>query len=179
MRIYNKLYIYNKNGKVIKKLCHYCGLMQSTNNYHKPKSRPHGLHPYCKKCRKIQYKLRWESEKERSSRSIAIRRFKAFEIIANGRELSCVAHNFWNCCGDSVNALYLSLDHIENDGYIQKKELNTTASTTIYNWVIKNPELARKRLQILCMNAQTMKKRIFAKSKIVVYFPQIVKEEEE
>lgn len=45
--------------------------------------------------------------------------------------------------------------------------------------VIKNPELARKRLQILCMNAQTMKKRIFAKSKIVVYFPQIVKEEEE
>ena len=36
MRIYNKLYIYNKNGKVIKNYA-IIGLMQSTNNYHKQK----------------------------------------------------------------------------------------------------------------------------------------------
>lgn len=70
-----------------------------------------------------------------------------------------MAHKTWNCCGDKLNGLYLSVDHIYNDGYKQKKELNTTASTTIYNWIIANPDKARNKLQVICMNAQIYKKR--------------------
>jgi len=61
-------------------------------------------------------------------------------------------------------ALYLSLDHINSDGYKHRKELNLKRGNSIvmYRWIIEHPDEARNRLQILCMNAQWMKRRFNA-----------------
>lgn len=170
LKSYPSIYFLDKEGKVIKRKCGHCGIIKDIGEFNRTKSRKYHIHPTCKPCRKILGKKRWIKYSQVSTRNIGIKRLKAFEIIANGKEIKCVATNFWGCCRDSLNALYLSIDHIENDGYIHKKELNTTSSSTLYNWVIKNPEEARKRLQIMCMNAQTMKKRIFSKEKRIFYF---------
>ena len=86
----------------------------------------------------------------------------AFEIIANGKPIRCSKHEEWNCCGDPYELDYLTLDHIDGDGFRHRKEYTKDTglwqgAADIYAWVKKNPEIARKKLQIVCMNANMMK----------------------
>lgn len=141
------------------KLCPQCKETKSPSEFHKCKQRIDGLKVYCKLCRNKNYLKKQDYFCRKNSEYIARLRKEAF-LIVGGANPSCNLREEWNCCvNDDMD--YLSLDHIMGDGNIHKKELNTTASSTLYRWAIENPEEAKKRLQILCMNAQIKKKRLF------------------
>ena len=160
MRINNpNIYIFGKTGEFIKKRCSTCKIFKDVNLFQRSKSRPNNIHPVCKDCRKKYNKDHSLHISETGfSRRIKLRSI-AFEIVANGKKIECSAHKLWNCCGESDNALFLSFDHIFNDGNTHKRELKLRSTSSLYLWIIKNPELARKKLQIICMNAQVFKKR--------------------
>lgn len=52
------------------------------------------------------------------------------------------------CCGEN-NIYFLTLDHINNDGYVHRK----TYKGNMFNWAIKNNY--PKTLQILCFNCNS------------------------
>jgi len=85
-------------------------------------------------------------------------RLGALQTIADNKSIQCAKHKDWCCCGNSSNLDYLELDHIKNDGAIDRKKFSK--GNTFYRWIIDNPEKARKKLQILCSNAQWIKRRI-------------------
>lgn len=64
--------------------------------------------------------------------------------------------NQCNCCGEN-NPLFLTLDHINNDGAEHKRQLKTRDTYRIFRWVVKNnyPD----NLQLLCSNCNTGKAR--------------------
>jgi|TARA_Y100000310_G_scaffold184952_1_gene185049 hypothetical protein len=82
----------------------------------------------------------------------------AFEVIADGKPIKCVQHKEWKCCVDPMNMDYLSLDHINGGGVRHYKEIGGGGSR-VYKWIIKNPETAKKIFQIICMNAQWIKRK--------------------
>jgi hypothetical protein len=52
-----------------------------------------------------------------------------------------------NCCGET-NRFFLQIDHIHNDGYLDKKDKSITSAIVYYEKVIKNIQ----NFQILCAN---------------------------
>jgi hypothetical protein len=66
--------------------------------------------------------------------------------------------NKCGCCGES-EPLFLTIDHIENDGYLhrKRKEPGGSAHGNIYGWLCRNgfPE----GFQVLCMNCNQGKHR--------------------
>ena len=64
--------------------------------------------------------------------------------------------NKCNCCRES-NPMFLSIDHINNDGYKHRKELKLTGGTSLYRWLFLNN--FPKGFQTLCYNCN-MGKRI-------------------
>lgn len=59
------------------------------------------------------------------------------------------------CCGES-NPLFLTMDHVENNGN-QMRKVHGGSSSGIYRWIIKNDY--PKDFQILCMNCNFAKAR--------------------
>lgn len=60
-----------------------------------------------------------------------------------------------NCCGEAEK-MFLSIDHVHNDGAdMRKAKLYSGSGTGFYQWLIKNkfPE----GFQVLCMNCQVGK----------------------
>ena len=50
-----------------------------------------------------------------------------------------------------------TLDHIHDDGYIDKKNYKSEGGIPIFKKYAHDPELARKKLQVLCMNCNFIK----------------------
>ena len=50
-----------------------------------------------------------------------------------------------------------SFDHIFNDGYLDKKGLSKNSTSCIWAKYARDPELTRKKLQVLCMNCNQIK----------------------
>ena|SRR3990167_8228 len=59
------------------------------------------------------------------------------------------------CCGET-EPLFLTVDHVNNDGHIQRKD-HRNQYTRIYRWLIKNN--FPKGFQLLCMNCNQGKHR--------------------
>jgi len=59
-----------------------------------------------------------------------------------------------NCCGVLYNHIFLSVDHINNDGKIKRKD--QTGTHGIYDWIIKHD--FPTDFQILCLNCNIAKK---------------------
>lgn len=151
------IYIFNKKGTLIKRRCASCGLYKSTVFFDKSKERKNNIHPYCKDCR---HKLESPQRAIRQKVYIREKRVRAYQIVSGKDVPTCIKSKEWGCCRDIVNGLWLSIDHIDGKGADHRRGINATASSSMYRWVIDNPIKAKKELQILCMNAQTMKKRI-------------------
>jgi hypothetical protein len=84
-----------------------------------------------------------------------ILKLTAFGIVA--RECS---GGVIQCCVPAcpIQALeMLHLDHIKNDGHRHRKRHNKAGGVHTYQWVVKHPKQACKRLQILCANHDRMK----------------------
>ena len=126
---------------------------RTTNPYY-VKRRELGL---CAYCDSPAYKDRvcCEScQKERNELSI-IRNSIARDALYKHYGNKCA------CCGET-ESMFLSIDHINNDGAKHRKELWTLASrrssgTHLYKWIIKNNYPAN--FQLLCMNCNTGKHR--------------------
>ena len=87
-------------------------------------------------------------------RGYELLKFKAFSIVA-GRTIKC---NVPDCPVRHLGMLHL--DHIHNDGGKQRKKHSKAGGVHCYQWAVKHPKLARKRLQILCANHDRMKQRL-------------------
>jgi hypothetical protein len=81
-------------------------------------------------------------------------KFRAFAIVARGTIQCCVP----DCPVRHVSMLHL--DHIRNDGAKHRRKHNKAGGVHTYQWAVKHPELARRRLQILCANHDRMKQRL-------------------
>ena len=80
--------------------------------------------------------------KHRLQQKTNIIRNKLFKILGGKK---CVQ------CGYS-NELALAFDHIYSDGHLDRKSKNYSMER-----YVKNPSLARDRLQVLCYNCNTIK----------------------
>lgn len=145
-----------KNGK---KYCPQCKLTKLVTDFNKDCSVVDGLKCYCKQCRKNNYLKKQEYNCNRSKNYSQNNKMMAFKIISGGENISCVKHHEWNCCGNNIDIDFLSFDHINGDGAEHRRKIGATASSSLHRWIINNQEEAKKRIQILCMNAQVKKKR--------------------
>lgn len=73
------------------------------------------------------------------------RKIKVFSHYSEG-VISCA------CCNESTLE-FMSLDHVNNDGYIHRKEVGN--GQKLYRWIINNNY--PKGFQILCMNCNFAK----------------------
>ena len=122
------------------KLVHGKGLC---DNHYRRQLRRDPSRPKCKVagCKNRVY-ARGICNKHRHQQKTNIIRNKLF-IILGGKK--CVQ------CGYS-NELALAFDHIYNDGHLDRKSENYSMER-----YVKNPPLARDRLQVLCYNCNTIK----------------------
>lgn len=141
------------------KWCPRCKMTKKVNEFHKMSSTYDGYKVYCKLCASKEYLKNQKHYCKQNSQYIYKTKLRAFEIVADGNKIACAKHKEWGCC-DKNDIDFLSLDHIKGDGASHRREIGFTASTSLYRWVIKNPTEAKKRLQILCMNAQVKKKKL-------------------
>ena len=60
------------------------------------------------------------------------------------------------CCGER-ESMFLTIDHINNDGYLHRQNKISTSHHNVYGWIVRNdfPE----GFQVLCMNCNTGKHR--------------------
>jgi len=144
------------NGK---KFCPKCKKIKALTEFYTMSSTFDGYCCYCKTCKKNEYLEKQKYYCEHNQNYIYKNKIKAFQVIANGGQIKCFKHDEWNCCGDATNIDFLSFDHIEGDGANHRREIGSTASSSLHRWIIQNPNEARKKIQILCMNAQVKKKK--------------------
>lgn len=155
------------------RLCKKCDTIKDISEFWKDKTQSGGYHFYCKKCEGAMNKKRRlenadkykklakkyyrkgrikiiEKQKERYQKKhseireqqrVAIRakRLKVLDYYSQGK-LECA------CCGES-EFKFLSIDHIDNNGYQHRKQLD---GKNLYGWLIKNDYPSG--FQVLCMN---------------------------
>lgn len=97
---------------------------------------------------------RWNDPIKRAKRlkQQAVRRIKIKNIVFNYYGGQCIK------CNNDLKSM-LCMDHINNDGTVQKKLYKLSGGSAIYNWIIKNNY--PKDLQILCANCNIIKYREF------------------
>jgi len=152
--------------KVMKR-CSKCGKNKPLNDFWQARSKSHGRDWRCKECKReymreynkrpTSRELRRKQKPRKSEREriyLKKLRKKAFEVIANGQPIKCLRQKEWKCCSYS-DFDFLTFDHIYNDGAEDRKK--SLVAQKLYGWIIKNPQEARKKLQILCRNAQAKK----------------------
>lgn len=159
--------INDMNG--MKKCCR-CGEIKPLSEYYINRKNKGGLDYHCKKCHKEHNKkyprpasymrdyyaknkkrmLYQEKEYHKRRPDVRKRASRKYRMKIKSQ---CFTHYGGNppkcaCCGESQYE-FLSIDHINNDGAKQRRELN---GMNIYLWLIKHdfPE----GYQVLCMNCQ-------------------------
>lgn len=69
------------------------------------------------------------------------------------REKAYMAYGGYKCaCCGETEPLFLSIDHINNDGARHRREHNLKTGEQLYRWLIRNKY--PKGFQVLCMNCQ-------------------------
>lgn len=141
------------------KKCNICAREKDLGEFYNRKGTKDGRAYRCKSCN-YKYNKGWFKKVDRHSvysRNYRNRlKEKAFMVISDS--LICQKHEEWKCCNPDSD-LYircLTLDHINDDGNEHRNEIDLRG-VKIYNWVLKHPQEAKEKLQILCMNAQIIK----------------------
>lgn len=134
------------------KLCKRCGETKAVSEFKTDRSKPSGRGSTCKACNLAQA-LEWERKnparaKAKWARASSLRRTtnRAKVLMAYGSR--CV------CCGES-EPMFLTIDHINNDGATHRRELGIRSGDKFYAWIIKNN--FPSNLQILCFNCNCAK----------------------
>lgn len=116
----------------------------------KSKQNPQILFEYQKKYKKLHpekflhsldyYKKNWEKNKKKINEKRLKNKILIINHYTNGK-------NCCSCCGES-NIIMLNVDHIYDNGNLQRKKLGT--GHQFYYWLIRNN--FPKGFQILCFN---------------------------
>lgn len=137
------------------KSCSMCKLNKPLSDFHRNKAFKTGYSYNCKTCinqyRKQdktkkeydrQYRLKYREELNKQLKAYNFKKKKeVLQYYSNSLEPVC------NCCNET-NIHFLTIDHINNDGYKHRKE--EPSSKNIYYWLSKNKY--PKGFQVLCMN---------------------------
>lgn len=109
------------------KPCSRCKMIKPLSNYNRDRNRITGLSNHCRECQKV-FARTWYL-KTRQARQQKLRTMKRIIFEKYGNK--CV------CCGIN-NPKFLTIDHVNNDGYLVEKSGKTRlAGTTIYPKVVK------------------------------------------
>lgn len=120
--------------------CSSCLNILSINLFCKDKSRKYGRSYVCNSCRSL-----WGKEYRQR---LKIEVFEAY------------GGSVCNCCGEK-EILFLSLDHVDNDGAEERRRYfgtNKGGSYHIYEKLRQNGYPNKHKYQVLCMNCQWGKK---------------------
>ncbi len=113
----------------MEKICCRCKLSKPTSEFGKHLSRKDGLYFICKICHNINNKVQRLLYKENA--------FKEYG--------GCIC----KCCG-ITQSVFLSIDHIDNNGNQHRKEIQNKGGYHFYTWLKKNNY--PPGYQVLCMN---------------------------
>lgn len=162
------------------KVCTKCLSSKEESLFYKRASSKNGLDSWCKECsskdrariyilkkdKKLnQSKEYYINNKKKISEKAALKKNYIREQRRNAGQLrkSLVLKEYGGsctCCGESEED-FLSIDHINNDGNIHRRELKEKfkvgAGSGFYRWIVAN-NFPKGNLQALCMNCQTGKR---------------------
>lgn len=113
------------------------------SDFHRNRSKPDGLHHYCKPCMSDFQKRRYETTLRERNRQ---RRERA--IAAYGGRCAC--------CGETQFE-FLGIDHVHNDGAQHRRDIGTRS---IYPWLEKHGFPQDGRFQVLCHNCNMAKQHV-------------------
>lgn len=135
------------------KRCSRCLQHLSIDLFHKS---PRGLHKrqgQCKSCQRIRQREAYRENPERGrayNRKYAAQfRAEIFDALGN----SCAQ------CGYSDNPLGLEIDHIDEDGHVDRKGRSKSGYVTAYRNMLRDLAAGTARLQLLCGTCHTIKTR--------------------
>ena len=96
------------------------------------------------------YMKKWEQEHKEE-------RILYGKLKNSNYKKKCINHygGKCKCCGES-NMVFLSMDHMNNDGAKHRREFKTRGGSDTYRWIIKNNY--PKGFQVLCMNCNHAKR---------------------
>lgn len=150
-----------------RKRCTSCKKLKIIVDFYPRKSR--GLNEWsqpCKQCQKLRCSEWRRKNKYRHSRNHRrwleqnqnyIRDYKKIARQKLRLEIyNAYGGSICKCCGEKEWS-FLTIDHIENDGYKHRKELKSRSSDVLFVWLKKNN--FPRGFQVLCMNCQFGKVR--------------------
>lgn len=162
------------------KKCSKCGQDKELSAYYYDNTKADKKHPECKSCFNLRmketrktkaykiyyssYNKEWMRKYRKTKKYLAWRKEAGQKVIAKRKELkqAILAHYGGKCicCGISEH-YFLSIDHINNDGYKSKdrgngkKVKNRVSGYLFYKQIVKDNY--PNDLQILCFNCNTAK----------------------
>ena len=166
----------HKNNEIQRK-CPNCKKIKLYSDFSKDKNTKTGVYSYCKECAKRlskkyyeNHKAQWYewSKKYRAENPEKVKRWalnryyriREHELqqakLRNEKLKTEVFNHYGNrcaCCEETIKK-FLTIDHINNDGAIHRKNIN---GRNVYRWLKKNGYPAG--FQILCYNCNLGKAR--------------------
>lgn len=154
------------------KVCTRCKVGQPPDAFAKDVSRRDGKHPYCRKCKRDDYRSyrvrpnavakkrayaeRWRNENRERFREMC--RVKTRQYRASLRIRVLAAYGGENptcaCCGEDT-VEFLAVDHINGGGNAHRREIKADFGWSFYKWLVDNdyPD----GFQLLCHNCNFAK----------------------
>jgi len=149
------------------KACNKCGTIKPIEDFllANMRSKPVRL-AICKPCQSVWHKEHYQKhiELNRESNRLraahyrktkpegsrnAARKYKTRKLLENRTAIYNAYGNKCKCCGED-NPLFLTVDHVNSDGHLERKQGKYTSGSQFYNYVVKQgfPE----NYQLLCYN---------------------------
>jgi hypothetical protein len=130
-------------GKVVAKtlrMCTRCKVIQYTSEFSKHPSGRDGLQSVCKTCNRVYCR----AYRQRTKRKV----FDHYGAV-------CA------CCGES-NEIFLTLDHVNNDGAAHRRSINAprnpNSTDKVWRWLVITEFAEGDKFQILCYNCNCGKR---------------------
>lgn len=145
------------------KLCPKCGKTKPTKEFSKNKRNKDGLQTNCKICCALESKKRRDETPELREARLAYNKARRNEIK---KQVFDHYGSYCKCCGETT-FLFLTLDHINNDGSEHRKQLaeqrgykkyRDMSTDQLYRDLVSSEFKDADRFQILCYNCNCGKR---------------------
>jgi len=134
------------------KKCYKCLVEKEIDQFSRNKNKKDNRNIWCKACFKVHNCDYQKRNREKINKTQKKWRDKIREQFLNAYGNKC------KCCGES-NPHFLTLDHINNDGYVERKLFGITNPTRMF-LKMRKQNWPKNNYQILCMNCNFGKERL-------------------
>ena len=157
------------------KICSQCGIEKPLSAYYTDKTKVDTKRPCCRSCdnkrlhetRKTKayktyfnpYQKEWQRSYRQSMKYKAWRKkaMSKYQVRRNEAKATILTHYGAKCaCCDEANAWFLTIDHINNDGFLERGNKKYRATGLFYYLKIIADGFP-KHLQLLCFNCNIAK----------------------